>query len=161
MPSAATWMDLEIIVQSEVSQGLPQGLSGKESACNAGEAADTGLIPGSGGSPGEGYGNPLQYSHQANLTDTGAWRPQSIIVGQLVVLQSQTRLKCLSTHTHLHEVQTERKVSHAITYMWNFKKKIQKNLFAKQNRPTDLENKLLITKGEGGQTGKNKSGDWD
>ena len=32
---------------------------GKEFACNAG---DPGLIPGSGGSPGEGIGNPLQYS---------------------------------------------------------------------------------------------------
>ena len=31
----------------------------KVSACNAG---DPGLIPGSGRSPGEGYGNPLQYS---------------------------------------------------------------------------------------------------
>ena len=35
------------------------GSDGKESACNAG---DPGLIPGSGRSPGEGNGNPLQYS---------------------------------------------------------------------------------------------------
>ena len=35
------------------------GLDGKESACNAG---DPRLIPGSGSSPGEGNGNPLQYS---------------------------------------------------------------------------------------------------
>ena len=35
------------------------GSAGKESACNAG---DTGVIPGSGRSPGEGNGNPLQYS---------------------------------------------------------------------------------------------------
>ena len=39
--------------------GLPWGLSGKESACNAGDA---GLISGSGRSPAEGHGNPLQYS---------------------------------------------------------------------------------------------------
>jgi len=39
--------------------GLPKWLSGKESVCNAG---DTGLIPGTGRSPGEGNGNPLQYS---------------------------------------------------------------------------------------------------
>ena len=37
--------------------GFPSGSDGKESACNAG---DPGLIPGSGRSPGEGNGNPLQ-----------------------------------------------------------------------------------------------------
>ena len=39
--------------------------------CNAGDA---GSIPGSGRSPGEGNGNPLQYSCLGNLTDRGAWR---------------------------------------------------------------------------------------
>ena len=39
--------------------GLPYSSDGEESACNAG---DPGLIPGSGRSPGEGNGNPLQYS---------------------------------------------------------------------------------------------------
>ena len=39
--------------------GLPGGSDGKESACNVG---DLGLIPGLGRSPGEGNGNPLQYS---------------------------------------------------------------------------------------------------
>ena len=43
--------------------GLPRWLSGKESACNAG---DVGLIPRSGRSPGEGNGNPLQYSSLEN-----------------------------------------------------------------------------------------------
>ena len=42
-------------------------LTNKESSCNAG---DMGLIPGSGRSPGEENGNPLQY----NPMDTGAWR---------------------------------------------------------------------------------------
>ena len=50
---------------------LPQWLSGKESACNAG---DTGWIPGSGRFPGEGNGNPLQYSCLGNPMDRGAWR---------------------------------------------------------------------------------------
>ena len=36
-------------------------------------AGDSGSIPGSGGSPGEGNGNPLQYSCLGNLTDRGAW----------------------------------------------------------------------------------------
>jgi len=37
--------------------GLPNGLAGKESACNAGDTGDAGLIPGLGRSPGEGRGN--------------------------------------------------------------------------------------------------------
>ena len=44
--------------------------AGKESAFSAG---DTGSIPGSGRSPGEGNGNPLQYSCLENLMDRGAW----------------------------------------------------------------------------------------
>ena len=43
---------------------------GKESACNVG---DPGSIPGSGRSPGEGNGNPLQYSSLENSMDGGAW----------------------------------------------------------------------------------------
>ena len=41
-----------------------------ESACIA---EDLGLIPGLGRSPGEGNGNPLQYSCLGNLMDRGAW----------------------------------------------------------------------------------------
>ena len=40
---------------------------------NAGEVKDTDLIPGSGRSPGEGHGNPLQYSCLENPMDRGAW----------------------------------------------------------------------------------------
>ena len=43
----------------------------EESACNAG---DWGLIPGSGRSPGEGNGNPLQYTCLENCMDGGDWR---------------------------------------------------------------------------------------
>ena len=42
--------------------GYPDGLVGKESACNEGDTGDAGLIPGSGRSLGEVNGNPLQYS---------------------------------------------------------------------------------------------------
>ena len=48
--------------------------SSKESACNAGDTGDAGLIPGSERSPGEGNGNPLQYSSLGNPMDRGAWR---------------------------------------------------------------------------------------
>ena len=47
-----------------MSVGFPDGSVGKESACNAG---DLGSIPRSGRSPGEGNGNPLQYSCLENL----------------------------------------------------------------------------------------------
>ena len=36
-------------------------------------AGDTGSIPGSGRHPGEGNGNPLQYSQVGNPMDRGAW----------------------------------------------------------------------------------------
>ena len=51
------------------------GSDGKESACNAG---DLGLIPGLGRSPGEGTGNPLQYSCPENPMDRGAGHVQSV-----------------------------------------------------------------------------------
>ena len=54
--------------------GLPQWLSGKESACNSGDAGDSGSIPGLERSPGGGHGNPLQYSRLGSLMDRGAWR---------------------------------------------------------------------------------------
>ena len=50
--------------------GFPGGSEVKASACNAG---DLGSIPGLGRSPGEGNGNPLQYSCLENPMDGGAW----------------------------------------------------------------------------------------
>ena len=41
---------------------------------NAGDLTDKGSIPGSGRSPGEGNGNPLQYSCLENPIDRGAWQ---------------------------------------------------------------------------------------
>ena len=67
--------------------------SGKESSCNAG---DQGSIPGLGGSPGEGNGNPLQYSCLENPRDGGAWWAD--IYG---VTQVQTRLMRLSSSHRL------------------------------------------------------------
>ena len=49
--------------------GFPGGSDGKASACNAG---DPGSIPGSGRSPREGSGNPLQHSCLQNPMDGGA-----------------------------------------------------------------------------------------
>ena len=62
--------------------GFPGSSAGKESSCNAGEGDS---IPGSGRSPGEGNGNPLQYSCLENPTDGRAW--QATVHG---VTKSQT-----------------------------------------------------------------------
>ena len=58
------------------------GPDSKESACNAG---DPSLIPGLGRSPGEGNGNPLQYSYPENSMDRGSrwatyspWGPREL-----------------------------------------------------------------------------------
>ena len=50
--------------------GFLGGSDSKKSVRNAGEP---GLIPGLGRSPGEGNGNPVQYSCLENPMDTGAW----------------------------------------------------------------------------------------
>ena len=51
-------------------QGFPGGSDGKASVCNVGKP---GSIPGLGRSPGEGNGNPLQYSCLENSMDGGVW----------------------------------------------------------------------------------------
>ena len=56
---------------SILGTGFPQWLSGKGSACNAG---DTGLIPNLGRSPGGENGNPLENSCLKNPIDRGAWQ---------------------------------------------------------------------------------------
>ena len=72
---------------------LPWGAEVKASACSAG---DLGSIPGSGRSPGEGNGNPLQYSCLENPMDGGAW--WATVYG---VAKSRTRLSDL-TFTFLY-----------------------------------------------------------
>ena len=65
-------------------QDFPSGSDSKASAYYAG---DLGSIPGSGLSPGEGNGNPLQYSCWENLMDGGAW--WTTVLG---IAKSRTRL---------------------------------------------------------------------
>ena len=64
----------------------------KNPHANAGDVRDASSIPGSGRSPGGGYGNPLQSSCLENPTDRGAWR--ATVHG---VTKSQTRLKPCGT----------------------------------------------------------------
>ena len=83
-PVFTKWINLEPIIPSIVSQkerkqisyiytymGFPGGSEVKASASNAG---DLGSIPGLGRSPGEGNGNPLQYSCLGNPMDGEAWK---------------------------------------------------------------------------------------
>ena len=55
---------------TQLKKVFPSGSDGNESTCNAGDPC---LIPGLGRSPGEGKGNPLQYSCLGNPMDRGAW----------------------------------------------------------------------------------------
>ena len=53
--------------------GFSGGSVDRETACNAGDAGDTGLIPESGRSPGKENGNPPQYFCLGNPMNRGAW----------------------------------------------------------------------------------------
>ena len=76
-------------VRPSVGDGASQvALMVKNPPANAGDLRDEGLTPGSARSPGEGHGNPLQYSCLENPMDRGAWRAKSI--GWQRVAKSQT-----------------------------------------------------------------------
>ena len=64
---------------------------------NAGDVRDSGSIPGSGRSPGEEHGNPLQCSCLENFMNRGDW--QATIHG---VAKSQTGLKQCSTQSTIY-----------------------------------------------------------
>ena len=61
---------LKVFLLDVLRKILNGGSEYKESACNVGDSAS---IPGVGRSPGEGNGNPLQYSYLENIKD-GAWQ---------------------------------------------------------------------------------------
>ena len=66
------WLTAETLlgVYTDLPMDFPGGSDGKAFAYNAG---DLGSIPGLGRSPGEGNGNPFQYSRLENPMDGGAW----------------------------------------------------------------------------------------
>ena len=72
---------------------FPGGSVGKKSVCGAGEAEDSGSIPGSGRSPREGHGNPLQRSCLENPMHRGTWW---VTVHR--VAKSQTQLSMHALH---------------------------------------------------------------
>ena len=88
-----TWMrHVSFCVKFTInSLGFPGGSVVKNPSTNAGDIGDVHSIPGSGRSPGDGNGNPVQYSCLENPRDRGAWR--AAVHG---VTKHWTRL---STHT--------------------------------------------------------------
>ena len=72
----------------EFAGGFPGALVVKNVPANAGDMRDIGSIPGSGGSPREGNGTPLQHSCLENPMDGGAW--WAAVHG---VVKSRTRLR--------------------------------------------------------------------
>ena len=78
-------------------KSFPDGLAVKNLPANAGDIRNTGLIPGSGRSPGEGNGNPLQYSCLGNPMDRGAWRA----IVHRVAKGSDMTVATEHAHTHI------------------------------------------------------------
>ena len=81
------------LTNNSMLMDFPGSSDGKASACNAG---DLGSIPGSGRSPEERNGNPLQYSCLENPMDGGAW--QATVHG---VAKSQTQTERLHFRLYL------------------------------------------------------------
>ena len=98
---SSTFLQAVACVTAVLLNGLPQRFSGKESTCNAG---DLGSIPGSGRSPGEGNGNPLQYSCLENPMDRGAWRAADHRVAKSQTLLSIHALRL--THAPILHIQS-------------------------------------------------------
>ena len=88
-----TWKKWQLSLWENIC--FPGGSDSKESACNPGSIPGLSLIPGSGRSPGEGNGNPLQYSFLEDSMDIGAWR--ATVLG---VTKSWTWLSELTLYLH-------------------------------------------------------------
>ena len=67
-------MDLCFKQAAEANMDLPGDTAVKNQPASAGDARNTGSIPGSGRYPGEGNGNPFQYSCLENPMDREAWQ---------------------------------------------------------------------------------------
>ena len=89
--------------------GFPDGSVGKKSPVTA---EDTGSIPGSGRSPGEGILNPLQYSCMENSMDRGAWWATAY-----GVTKSRTQLSDFTFPFHFHALEKEM-ATHSSVLAW-------------------------------------------
>jgi len=97
---ANSFMDKISLIEIRTNQlGFQVVLVVKNLSANAGNVRDVSLIPGSGRSPGEGHGNPLQYSCLENPLDRGAWQATVHRVAK-----SWTRLKQLSMKASFYQI---------------------------------------------------------
>ena len=89
---AAVFARLTVELQwANLCEGFSDGLAVKNPPANTG---DTGSIPGSGRSPGEGNGNPLQYSCLGNPMNRGAWRA-TVVAKELDTNERLKITKCV------------------------------------------------------------------
>ena len=111
---------------------FPGGSDGKASAYNVG---NPGSIPGLGGTPGEGNGNPLQYTCLENPMDGGSWQP--IVHG---VAKSPTQLNDFTFTFRCHVVEKicqgedNDKTCRTISYG-----KVKEEKFGKQNEKGQIK----------------------
>ena len=86
----------------------------KNPPANAGDIGDTGSIPGSGRSPGEGNGNPLQYSCLENHMDRGAWQVTVHGVTESdTTKHKQALIQFMRAKQSLHDLMTSLKPLHS------------------------------------------------
>ena len=88
-------IQLYIVLHTHTHTGFPGGLVAKNLPASA---EDTGSIPGSGRSPGDGNRNPLQYSCLGNPIDRGAWWA---VVHEVTKSQTQLSNEMTATYNYI------------------------------------------------------------
>ena len=64
-------------------------------------------------------------------------------------------------HTKWSKPDGEKQISYDIAYMWDLKERYKWTYIQNRNRPTDIENKVMLTKGDSGGGEREKLGVWD
>ena len=98
--------------------GFPGGTVLKNLPASAGDARDVDSIPGTGSSPGEGNGNPLQYSCLKNLMDRGAWQATARGLKESDMTERLNMQAHTHTHIHTHTTHTH---THTHTHIYIYK----------------------------------------
>ena len=125
--------------------GFPGGSDSKASARNAG---DLGSIPGSGRSPGEGNGNPLQYSCLENSMDGGTWWATVHGMAKSLTRLSNLSLKMCSHALSGFQSKCREKIKHKVKIRASLVAQMIKNLPAMpETRVQSLSQEEPLEKG--------------